>query len=416
VSDRDIPIMYGFVGTDITFLLVKPNYGGLNPMNCSGDTGYLEYYFEDEPLVRRTMTGILVLSGNADHRIPQVYLYNPTENIVTVDIMAANLDENTISTTLLPYSDLRGLSFNSIQTDQIYSIYGGTTGSTQFEIYDINGNIQMSIPYNNIDIISILNDTITVVTTSDTNVRLIFLSNFNAQQAMSRMQWVMGTSISRYATSIYPVLDTTAPVITWNPYNIPQVMNYVGGVVTKNALRNRFIASVNDYDDNNIVRDGSISIFDVDVLIINNNTGEQVTGITTDGNYSITFTAKDLANNSTTSTKSVVVDEYGPTIYYNSGLTFDTQHMILYTNTEMNLTADTSTPGTIYVDDIRRYYLDYVWDDVDGVIAKSSVSVLITSGSTYTEIDELGDFVLDFTVYDAAGNSSSGTTILSVVD
>lgn len=416
-NGRDLPIMYGFLGTDITFLLIKPNYGGLNPMNCSGTTGYLEYYFEDDPLVRRTLTDILILSGDADHRIPQVYLYNPTDSIITIDIMAANVDENTISTSLTPGStELKGLSYNTIQTDQIFSIYTGT-GSTQFEIYDIAGNIQMVIPYNKIDIISINNQTLTVVTTSDDDIILNFLSNFNAQQAISRMNWAMENSIDRFATATSPGLDTTAPEITWNPYNIPQPMPYVNGVITKDALRNRFISSVVDYDDDNLIRDGIINVFDVDVLILNNNTGEQVSAITSDGTYSVTFTAKDLANNSTYSTKLVIADILPPTIYYNSGLTLDPQYKVLNPLTSMNLTADTSTPGTIYKDDIRRYYLNYIWDDVDGQIANSSLAVSISSGSTmYTEITVLGDFNLNFLVYDAAGNSSSGTTNLSVID
>jgi hypothetical protein len=231
------------------------------------------------------------------------------------------------------------------------------------------------------------------------------------------MNWAMENSIDRFATATTPGLDTTAPEITWNPYNIPQPMSYVNDVITKDALRNRFISSVVDYDDNNLIRDGIINVFDVDVLIINNNTGEQVSAITSDGSYSVTFTAKDLANNSSYSTKLVIADILPPTIYYNSGLTLDPQYKVLNPLTSMNLTADTSTPGTIYKDDIRRYYLNYIWDDVDGQITNSSLAVSISSGSTmYTEISVLGDFYLDFLVYDAAGNSSSGTTNLSVID
>jgi len=129
-GSKDTPIMYGFLGTDITFLLIKPNYEGVNPQGCSGATQHVEYYFEDQPLIRRTFTKLLVLTGDDTHRIPQVYLYNPTDSIVSFDIMAANLDENTISTSLVPtYNELKGLSYSSIQTDQIYSTT--CTGSTQ---------------------------------------------------------------------------------------------------------------------------------------------------------------------------------------------------------------------------------------------------------------------------------------------
>jgi len=402
----DMPIMYGFLGTDITFLMIIPDYGNANPYSCSGATQYLEYYFEDQPLVRRTFTDILVLSGDDQHRIPQVYLYNPTDNTVNVNIMAANLDENTISTSLVPtFTELNGLAYSSIQTDQIYGV--DCTGSTQFEIYDINNNLQMVIPYNKIDIITIENELLTVSTKSDDDIKLTFLSAFNALQALSRMNWAMEMSISRYATVNYPGLDTTAPVITFKPYSVPQVMNYTSGVVSQADIRWRFIDSVIDYDNDNIQRDGIINNADVSLLIVNNATGEQVTGITTDAAYSVTFTAKDLAGNSTNSTKQVVVDSVPPNIIYTTG----------YTTNIMDLTGNTQTPGTILKDDVRRYYLNYVWDDVDGIIPNSAVTVGIQSGTTtYTSITGIGYYDISFSVMDVAENETTGSTTLRVTE
>jgi len=414
---RDTPIMYGFLGTDITFLMIIPNYGDMNPQNCSGSTQYLEYYFEDQPLVRRTFTDILVLSGDADHRIPQVYLYNPNSSTVTVDIMAANLDENTISTSLVPtYSELQGLSFSSIQTDQIYGV--GCTGSTQFEIYDINNDLQMVIPYNKIDIITIENELLTVSTKSDDDIKLTFLSAFNALQALSRMNWVMEMSISRFATAIYPGLDTTAPTITFNSVSTPEVMQYVDGVVNQANIRWRFIApnGVTDYDDAGIIRDGLINNADVSLLIYNNATGEQVSAITQDARYSVTFTAKDLAGNYTRTTKDVIVDETAPEIYYNNTVSVSPS-TILSANTVMDLTGDTLTPGTIYKDDMRTYYLNYIWDNVDGEISKSAVTITISSGSTTFEtITGIGYYTIDFSVSDTATNTTTGTTNLRVTE
>lgn len=400
---KDMPIMYGFVGTDITFLMIKPIYDN-NAFNCSGDTQYIEYYFEDQPLVRRTFTDILVLSGDDQHRIPQVYLYNPNDYIITLDIMAANLDENIISSNITPtFTELKGLSYGSILTDQIYGI--GCTGSTQFEITDINGNVQMVIPYNKIDIISIQNELLTVSTKSDDDIKLTFLSSFNALQALSRMNWVMESSIDRYATAVNPILDTTAPTITFKPFSVPQPMSYENGVVTKEKIRWRFLDSVTDYDDNGQVRDGIINNADVELLILNNSTGEQVSAITHDANYSVTFTAKDLAGNSTSETKQIVVDELSPNIVYTSG----------YTTNIMDISGDTQTPGEITKTDLRIYYIDYVWDDVDGIIPNNQVVVNITSGTTYTNITEVGTYDIDFSVLDSSDNETTGTTTLNVV-
>jgi len=403
VNGKDSPIMYSMLGTNITFIAIIPTYGATNPQaGCSGSTAYLEYYYEDQPLIRRIFTDILVLSGDADHRIPQIYLYNPTTSIVTLDIMIGNLDENEISTSIVPtYSELKGLSFSSIQTDQIFGL---TTGSTQFEIMDINENIQMVIPYNRIDFISIQNELLTITTRSDDPIKLYFLSEFNALQAISRMNWCMESSINRYATSTYPGLDTTAPTITFKPHSSTEIMNYVNGSVTKEALKFRFIDSVIDYDNANILRDGIINISNVDVLIINSNTGEQVTGITYDGKYSVTFYIKDLCSNSTSYTKSIVVDSVAPNIVYTTGITLN----------NMSLSGAT-IPGTISKDDLRRYYLNYVWDDVDGVIPNSSVAISIEY-NTLSEITVTGQTYLEFSVFDSSLNLTSGSTTLSVVD
>lgn len=405
-SQGDTPIMYGHLGTDITLLVIKPTYGQCDPMSCTGTSQYIEYYFEDEPLIRRTMTNLLVLSGNESNRIPQVYLYNPTDYDVTLDIMAANIGENTISTSVVPTStDIKGLSFNSITSDQIYS--STYTGSTQFEILDINDNVQMAISYNNIDIINIDDDILTINTTYDDPIKLYFNSTFNSQQALSRMNWLMEQSINRYATSTSPGLDTTAPTITFKPHSDPQPMDYTSGIVSKSDIRWRFIDNVKDYDDAGNLRDGIINTSDVNLLIIDDKNGEQLSAITYDGNYSVTFTAKDLANNSVSSTKGVVVDETGPTIYYTTGKTIN----------EMDLTGDTQTPGTILKDDLRRYYINYVWDDVDGIIANSAVTIDITSGSTtYNEITEIGTFDIDFSVSDISSNTTTGNTTLSVIE
>ncbi len=406
-ESRDTPIMYAFLGTNITFLTLVPKYGGTSPYTCSGSSNYLEYYYDDEPLVRRTLTDILVLSGDADHRIPQIYLYNPTAYTVTIDIMAANLDENEISTTLVPtFTELNGLSYNSVRSDQIFSVTN--TGSTQFEIYDINGNIQMVIPYNKIDIITISEKLLTISTKSDDSVKLTFLSSFNAKQALSIMSWVMESTIDRYITSNYPGLDTTAPSITWKPYQTPQEMTYSLGVVNKTAIRTFFISGVTDYDDSGYVRDGIINAADVDLIIVNTTTGDQVTEITEDGNYSVTFVVTDLASNSVSSTKTIVVDALPPIIYYNtSAITYNI----------MDLTGDTSTPGTINYADIRTYYINYVADAVDIIIPNSSVDIVISSGATiFTSITGIGYYDISFSVSDYSSNITTGNTSLTVTE
>ena len=45
----------------------------------------------------------------------------------------------------------------------------------------------------------------------------------------------------------------------------------------------------------------------------------------------------------------------------------------------------------------------------------TGLTVTITSGTTFTEITELGYYSLNFSVFDSAGNESTGYTLLNVV-
>lgn len=289
------PIMYGWLGTNLTFLLIRPNYEGANPQTCTGSSAFLEYYFEDQPTVKRYLTQLLVLTGDENHRIPQVYLYNPTDYTVTVDIMMANLDPNEISTAIVPtYDEFSGLAYSAIITDQIYGV--GMTGSTQFEILDILGNVQLVIPISQIDVIEIEGSTLTITTNSIDPVKLNFLSNFNANQAISRMNWVMESTINRYLTPTYPTIDILAPVITFSGVTSMLLIDY-GGTITKTNIINKLIESI--VDD----RDGVMNKLNVNLVIIDNGTAVQYDEITSVGNYSFIFTAKDIAENSVSETK-----------------------------------------------------------------------------------------------------------------
>jgi hypothetical protein len=400
-QDKDTPIMYGFLGTEITFISIVAHYNN-NQQVCPTDN-YIEYFFEDQPLIRRTFTDILVLSGNDKHRIQQMYVYNPSEdNVVNLEIMVANVDVNKISTLLNPtYNDINGLSFNSIITDQIYGL--DCTGSTQFEILDSLAStgstnvVNMVISFGNIDIMEIKENTILITTTSDDPIRLVFLSEFNALQTFSKMNWVMESSENRYITTTQPTIDTTSPVITFKPTPVITTLP-----VDKDYLNWRYIDSV--VDD----RDGIINNSNVEINIINTRNGEQLDEITEDGNYLLTFTISDLAGNKTIESTNLNIDSTGPIIYFNQGI-----------NNQMDLSSTTQTPGIIYYDDIIRYYIDNIWDDVDGVIPNSATTISITpSGTSYnvSAITELGFYDVDFVVADKLGNATIENRPLEVLD
>lgn len=286
------PILYGFLGTEITFLMIKVNYGGdiSNPQTCENNDKYIEYYLENSPSEIRNISQIMILSGNENHRIPQVYLYNPSNYDVTVEILVANIGENTISNNLVgTFSTANGLAYNDIITDQIFSI--NYTGSTQFEILDIESNVQLIVPYNNIDILKLDGDTITIITKSIEPIKLTFISETQAKQAFSRMNWVRELTSQRYLTKTNLGMDISAPVITFKS-SAPTGITYTTPIYKSDIV---YYYIQNIIDD----RDGIINNNNVNLIIYNSSSGELSETITRVGDYVLTFYIADIAGNQT---------------------------------------------------------------------------------------------------------------------
>ena len=417
-GEMDKPIMYGFLGTDITYLMIKVKYDSnishsscCNTSSiCCDEKSYLEYYFEDDALTKRYISSFMILTGTEQHRIPQVYLHNPNDKVVEVEIMAANVGECTISPVLSPPNAFNGLFFNSIASDQMYDVFGNT-GSTQLEILDISYQTQLVITYAEIDIIEQDGSDLIVTTTHDDKVKLSFLSNFNAYQANSRINWVMEHSSTRYLANpasggTYPMIDSQPPLITYVPHSVNTLS--LNPYITKGDIRDYFINTVYDYADsgNTIPRDGIIAKDNVDVNITRVGSLESLTQITQDGEYQIVFSIADIANNRTTDVKNLIVDTYGPEFTL-----FDVPNII-----NLEYPMNPFITGA----ELKDYYIDGVYDLVDGVISKGDVYISgLTSAVTFSGdtgmIDVVGDYPFKFYADDRVGNRGFSSDISLVV-
>lgn len=309
-SETTKPIMYGFLGTNITFLLLSVNYH-YDVMGCPKKSQYLEYYFEGEEDIIRTFTDILVFSGNEEKRIPQIYIHNPNNYDVVIDIFAANLDDNIISDILLAGNTVTkfGLfSYTAIRTDEV----GGT--STQFDIYEtkiegelIFDSLKLSIPYNQIDTININENKILIKTINTDDIELVFLNEFNANQAFSRMMFTLS---GNYATKTYPAVDTNPPTLNFISDD-PEFD--VSGVTTKDDIIDQILGedvsgyTITDFDNEDILRyaiiKSNITLIDVNIIIIDAVTGDEIEEIIDNGKYYVKFVIKDYAGNQSTYTK-----------------------------------------------------------------------------------------------------------------
>ena len=304
-SSSDQPMLYGFLGNNITFLMVRAKYIPMDPNWAIETEQYIEYYFSDDTKVRQ-MGQIMILSGNSVKRIPQIYFNNPsTKNRVYLEVLMANLEQDSL-TNLNQFkqtSSFSGLYYNSIISDSIGYIIPTSTGSTELKVIDTDGRTLIIIPYTNIKSIAKI-DPLTLLIGLDTEekVRLSFLSAYNCCQANSRINWVMMSNRYRILTPSQPTLDITSPVISFNSILTGTTTGITSGVTTLyllpsgttysyTDLKNIFISGIVDN------MDGNIDKLDAVVTINMLNDLVPISGITDVGIYNVIFSITDLACN-----------------------------------------------------------------------------------------------------------------------
>lgn len=331
-NSKDQPLMYGFLGENVTFLMIRAKFIPLDPNWAIETNQYIEYYFKDDPTQVRNMGQLMILTGNSVKRIPQIYFNNPSSTYkVYLEVLMANLAQSSLTNTsqYTQNATYSGLYYNSIISDVVNYIIPTSTGSTELKILDITGNTVAVIPYVNIRTVTKLSSTVLLIgLDTEEKIKLEFLSAFNCDQANSRLHWVLENQRYRVLTRTAPSLDTTAPVFTWNDvltgtttgitsgttqiYLIPSGVSY-----TTTSLKEIFVSGITD----NV--DGTISIYDTSVEIYALNDFVPITGMTDVGIYNVIFSIKDIANNTNSQQKYISI--YGSISggYYNSGYWYD---------------------------------------------------------------------------------------------
>lgn len=305
-SSKDQPVLYGFLGNNVTFLMIKATYEPQDPNWAIEADEYIEYYFADDPTIRY-MGKLMILTGNSLKRISQIYLSNPNDSQkVYLEIFMANQSQEDIDATsglLQSVKYISGLYYNNILSDSISS------GSTSLNIVDADGNLQLVIPYENINTIERTNDgtnRLIIGTDSEEDIQLDFLSDFNMKQAHSRISWVLEDTANRNLTSTTPGIDLDAPVVTWTMSGSTTsgytILPWDGSSdITKDYIIQFFMSGVTD------TRDGDMSIMDTVVTIYNEDDMVPISVISSDGKYVIYFTVEDIAGNTDSHSKYAIV-------------------------------------------------------------------------------------------------------------
>jgi len=448
--------------TNTTFLLLKVTYNGDydNPKEDDMDPYYrqepetfnITYYFEGNTGATFPIGRLLLLSGSFLNKLPKIYLNNPLDYGVSVHVLHANIEPYKVVPTTTGIT-ITNLYYSDITTNQVQCLVNsGLTGSTAFIVSGYTGEI--IIPYSAITYIQrdlpLLS--IYVFTTTMGTITLKFLTEFDCNQAYSRMMFAMVEDTCRYLTedNVYGGIcsgstDTTSPVIYYNnsiywsgsgttiPYD---VVLPSGTTWTIDQLKYLFISGITD------CWDGNIPISAVTLELFNN--CYNTTGITGDGIYNIIITIIDNAGNITSNNIiNIVVDSLPPVIEYqygvlNSGLTGDT---ITYSGASSGITSNIIisngfiltgttisiitfsgvtgiTTGFTNLDrmDILTNIVEGVYDIVDLSLNKYMLNVLIVDESlTYTEVSVAKDYCVKLSIIDIGGNEAVDYLIMRVV-
>ena len=131
-GETDQPLLYAFIGKAVTFLMVKVTYDSVNdPYYTYEQEKYnITYYFENDPTLR-PLGRLMILTGSADEKIPQIYLNNPLDYDVVLDVLHATTDTD--------YGD-SGTTNDYHPSFSVTNIYSAYTGSTNDEYIRCSGS------------------------------------------------------------------------------------------------------------------------------------------------------------------------------------------------------------------------------------------------------------------------------------
>jgi len=221
---EDFLLNYGDI-EESTFLLIKVIYNGnySNVNESSYDPYYyyeqntynINYYYDSDSGTTYPIGRLLLLNGSILNKIGKIYLNNPSDYDVAIDVLQANIN---LPPTPQPSSavTISNLYYNDIITNQVDCYYStGQTGSTEFIISGVVSsigtgytNLKYHIPYTTI--ISLSSDTskyYIYLGTLTTYYTIKFLTKYDYEQAYCRMIFAYNSYKNNFC--IYLTSDCT---------------------------------------------------------------------------------------------------------------------------------------------------------------------------------------------------------------
>lgn len=300
------------LGDNATFLCIKAVYDAKAVIEADR---YVNWSYYDNLTRINSFADMMVLTGNSTHRIPQLYLTNPsTKYPVYLDVMVGVIDDNySIFTDTLNQS---GTSFTGLEYTDIHSHIVGESLVINDKSTPVKPLIYIIL--NNINSLEISGQILIIDDSTRGTIFLQFLTENDAFQAHSLINYVLENP-SVDIDSLSPVSDTLDPVlyfydtagnggdyISFNgatygvPYDTTDGFTFstsislssfgtASGYIDKSQL----IYLLVDYIQDN--RDGYMYMMPSNLII--SATSGTVDRILTTGTYSLTFDFSDIAHN-----------------------------------------------------------------------------------------------------------------------
>lgn len=303
------------LGDNATFLSISATYDSKSKIESDN---YVVYNFSDDLSKNRYFYQVMILTGNSENRIPQLYLTNPnTDYDVKLDIMVATIDDtyNFFNDTV----NQSGLSFTGLEVGDIKTYV--INESIVINDKSIPSKPLLYLKLSNINSIERNGLILIIDDQSYGTLFLKFLTQNDANQSFSLINYILDNpnvdidNLVPVGDQVVPTIyfysrvDNTGDFISFNgmtsgvPYDTSdgftfsttiQLSTYGvlnGGTMSidRNRLIQILISSVSDN------RDGTMSLTSSN-LVLTSQTGV-VSSIMNQGTYSVTFNFSDLAQN-----------------------------------------------------------------------------------------------------------------------
>lgn len=309
------------LGDNATFLCMKAAYDTKSVIEADN---YINWSYYDDLTRINYFADMMVLTGNSTHRIPQIYLTNPsTKYAVYIDVMVGVIDDNysIFTDTLNQY----GTSFVGLEYTDIHSHVVGES----IVINDKSSPVRPLIYIRLSDINSIERSghILTIDDSSLGTIFLQFLTDNDTFQAHSLLNYVLQNPSTNIDT-LSPINDNLDPILYFysqvgntqsndyilyndgivigatfsTPYNtfddgltfsttisLTQSGTASGTIIDRNQL----IYLLVDYIEDN--RDGYMIMQESNLIITG--TSGSISSILNPGTYSLTFDFSDIAHN-----------------------------------------------------------------------------------------------------------------------